>query len=178
MEGLSFLGTSIYTLIIQNDEIILFVPSEKSVYRGAASPPNMERLFSLPFTAEEALSILCGRVPLCPHLEAEIHKDGDLFVLELVCLFNRWHQRISLDPFQLDPIELHITDHLGRVILNVTWSDFHSLGETRIPTQIQVEMPLKGNHLRLTYKELELNLPLSDERFHLQLPQDTEIHAL
>jgi outer membrane lipoprotein-sorting protein len=178
VEGLSFLGTSMYTLIITHGELDLFIPSEKTMYRGAASPLNLERFLSLPFTAEEALSVLCGRVPICPDEEADIYLEDNLFVLELICRASQWRQRIFLDPSQLYPVKFTLQDMAGNEFLNVTWSDFQRVEGTRMPAQIQVEMPRRGNSLSLRLKEMKLNHPVPEERFNLDLPPNTAIRPL
>lgn len=175
LEGLSPLGSSLYSLVIQGEELLLFVPSEKRVYRGAASPRLMARLFSLPLKAEEALGVLSGRVPLCRGRDKRVYGEGDRLILEMICEPHGWLQKVPLDPRNMDPMGFQLQDPSGQEILVVTWKDFQREGEARVPTEILVEMPSSKHMLRFRIDELEINAPIPQERFQLILPPDTEV---
>jgi hypothetical protein len=178
VEGVSPLGSSVYSLLILRGEIELFVPSEGKAYRGAATAQVLERLFALPMSPEAALSVLCGRVPLCPVGEATVEKEGALYALEVACEDGGWRQRVRLDPTHLDPVRLSLRDPLGREVLVVAWSGFRSSGDTRIPTEIQVDLPLKGDRLSLRLEDFDVNPQVPEDRFRLIIPPGTKILPL
>ena len=178
LEGVSPLGSSVYSLLMLRGEIELFIPSEGKAYRGEATSRVLERLFSLPMTPEETLSVLCGRVPLCPAAEASVEREGEFVALQVLCQSGGWNQRVRFDPMYLEPVGFSLQDPSGRDVLVVAWRAFRSEGGTSIPTEIQVELPQKGDRLSLRLVEFDLNLQVPEERFRLIIPPGTEILPL
>ncbi len=177
LEGFTPLGTSAYSLTIHDGELQLFVPSEARVYRGLANPQSLARFLSLPLEPEQAVSVLCGRVPLCAYPDAAVLGEEGWVVLEMVCP-SGWSQRVRLHPEGLSPAAISFLDASGQRVLEVVWSEFREVGELRMPTQIRVDMPPTGDALSVELQELEVNIPVSESAFRLLLPPGTETSPL
>lgn len=177
LEGFTPLGTSAYSLTIHEGELQLFIPSEARVYQGVASSGSLARLLSLPLEPEQALSVLCGRVPLCAHFDAAILGEEGWVVLEIVCP-SGWSQRIRLHPAGWNPAAISFLDASGQRVLEVAWGDFREVGGLSMPTQIHVEIPGTGDALSMELQELEVNVPVSESVFQLLVPPGTETSPL
>lgn len=177
LEGFTPLGTSAYSLTIHDGELQLFIPSEARVYQGLASSQSLARFLSLPLEPQQAVSVLCGRVPLCTHDDASVLVEEGWVVLEMVC-HSGWSQRVRLHPAGLDPAAISLLDASGQRVLEVAWDEFRKVGEVRMPTQIRVEMPATGDALSMELEELEVNVPVSESAFRLLVPPGTETSPL
>ncbi len=177
LDGFTPLGTSAYSLTMHDGELELFIPSEAKVYQGLASPRSLERFLSLPLEPQQAVGVLCGRVPLCTRDDASVFGEEGWLVLEIVCP-SGWWQRVRLHPAGLDPAAISFLDASGQRVLEIAWSEFRQVGEVRMPTQIRVEMPATGDALSVELEELEVNAAVSENAFRLLLPPGTEISPL
>jgi outer membrane lipoprotein-sorting protein len=178
LEALSPLGPAVFSLVIRRGEVEIFAPSESRAYRGPATVQLLERLFALPLAPADALGVICGRVPLCPAERATVQKEGGLWILDLHCRTDGWQQRVRIDSSQGDPVGWNLFDRSGQVILSVVWAGHRKIGDARLPMEIHVEMPQKGNRLDLRLKDPEVNVPVPEDRFRLTIPPGTEIEPL
>jgi hypothetical protein len=171
-------GTSMFSMVIRRGEVEMYAPSESRAYRGPASVSILERLFALPLKVNEALGVLCGRVPLCPVERASVSEEAGLVLLDVACQAEGWQERIRLDPARLDPVGLNLLDPSGQVVLSVSWSGYRQFGDTRVPMEIQAEMPMKGSRLNVRLKDVEINAPIPGDKFQIVIPPDIEIKPL
>jgi len=177
LEGFTPLGTSAYSLIIHDGEMEVFIPSEARVYRGPATPQTLTRYLSIPLGPAEAISVLCGRVPLCPHEDASVGIEDDSILLEVNCP-SGWAQRVRLDHRMSLPTALSFSDPSGQRVLEVAWGEFQLVGDTHVPTRIRVEMLATGDTLSVALEEVEVNVSLQEGAFRPPLPPGTEVSPL
>jgi hypothetical protein len=64
------------------------------------------------------------------------------------------------------------------VLLTVSWDGYRNVGEMRIPTQIRAEIPSRSSRLELRIKEVDINIPMPEEKFHIIVPQGTSVEPL
>jgi outer membrane lipoprotein-sorting protein len=178
LEALSPLGPAVFSLVIRRGEVELFAPSDGRTYRGAATVKLLERLFALPMAPADALSVICGQVPLCPAERTTVKRDGGLWILDVDCRGGGLQQRIRVDPAHGDPVGLNLFDPSGQVILSIVWAGHKKVGAARLPMEIQVEMPQKGNRLDLRFKDPEVNVPIPEDRFRITIPQGISVEPL
>jgi|GEM_PF-1108503 len=178
LDALSPMGPSAVSVSIKGGKAEIYVPSEGKVLRGQVSTSLMERMFSLPLEVEETLGVLCGIPPLCVPSSAQSRTEGRAWVLDLECDDSRTHKQISLDPEKGDPLSMVILSRKGQVLLTVSWDGYRNVGEMRIPTQIRAEIPSRSSRLELRIKEVDINIPMPEEKFHIIVPQGTSVEPL
>lgn len=64
LEVLDFFGNPAAVLVTEGGRFALYDARKKVLYRGAATPENLARLFPLPLPAEDLVDLLCGAAPL------------------------------------------------------------------------------------------------------------------
>jgi hypothetical protein len=178
LEALTPMGPALFSLVLRMGKVELFAPSESKVYQGDASVELMERFFALPLKPQEAMAVLCGRVPICAVQRATSRAEGDLLLLDITCQSEGWTQRIRVEPTTQDVVGFNILDPSGDVVFSVNWGDFLEVDGVRLPGEVRAEMPSKGNSLIVRYKDVEVNAPISEERFQLRIPPGTDIRPL
>ncbi len=178
LDALSPMGPSAVSVSIKGGRAEIYVPSEGKVLRGQVSTSLMERMFSLPLELEETVGVLCGIPPLCVPSSAQSRREGRIWVLDLECDDSRTHKQISLDPEKGDPLSMVILSRKGQLLATVSWDGYTKVGEVRIPTQIRAEIPSRSSRLELRMKEVDINIPMPEEKFDIILPQGTSVEPL
>lgn len=177
LDALSPMGPSLLSLSINKGVAEVFVPGEARALRGAASEKIMERLFALPMKVEEVLSVLCGRPPLCSPASARTKAEAGVWILELDC-HSGIHEQLRVDPMHADPLGMVVLSSSGQVLLNISWSDYQKVENLRLPAQIRADLPSKETRLELRLRELNPNLAIPEERFHLEIPKEIQVEPL
>ncbi len=179
LEALSPMGPSLLSISISRGVAQVYVPGEKRALRGAASDKIMERLFALPMKVDEVLGVLCGRPPLCAKFSSvEARSEAGVWILELDCQDSGLHQQLRLDPVHGDPMGMVVLSSSGQLLVSISWSGFKKVNDLRLPTEIRVELPAKASRVELRLKELDPNLPIPEERFRLEIPQEIQVEPL
>lgn len=176
LDALSPMGPSMVTVSIKGTKALVYVPGEARALKGEVSSSVMERIFSIPLGVEETVGVLCGIPPLCEPSKAQSRAEGKVWVLDLECQGS--HEQISLDPEKGDPLSMVILSDKGKVIATVSWDGYKRVGDTRIPTQIRAEVPSRSSRLEMKIKEVEINIPMPEEKFEIILPQGTSVEPL
>ena len=178
LEGISPLGTSMYSFVHQNDTVEIFFPSEKRAFRGIGSKQSLERIIPIPMDVEDVIDIMTGRVPLCGDDKAVVYREGGFIVLNEICAESGWRRKIRFEPERLDPADMRIRSSEGDIRTLVTWDAYKEYDGIRMPTKIRVEVPKQKTELIIRFDELEVNKPLDPDQFQLILPPGSEIRPL
>jgi hypothetical protein len=81
--------------------------------------------------------------------------------------------RVDLLPYQQD-----VYDNKGTLVTQATYRKYRVFGQTEFPTEINIQRPQDEYAVNLSIQKLTLNLPLSDEQFHLKIPAGYHIQNL
>jgi hypothetical protein len=92
---------------------------------------------------------------------------------ELLLARNLWFERRNLSLERLQ-----IFDPAGEEITDARYLDYGEFAGIPYPQRITIDRPKDRYGLALTVTKLEFNLPLGDEKFHLEQPPGSELRDL
>jgi hypothetical protein len=166
MELFSPLG-AVFVLAASDGVLAAYVRDEATVYRGAASPENLERYIQVDLPIDTAVDLVLGTPPLSAAAGGVVSADG-----ATVKLWQELGDEIAvawLDP-TLEPLRYERQDADGRVLVRAAFDDYASASGARIPTRLGIELPQTQRRIDIVLSEPEVNPPLPATVFALQTP--------
>lgn len=95
-----------------------------------------------------------------------IRNQGDNWVLSRKIYFSRT---------DLLPNRQEILDETGTVVTDARYSNYKDYGDLQFPSKIEIKRPEEEYDITLTIVKLDLNQPLSDDKFVLEQPAGTQV---
>ncbi|PLX94454.1 MAG: hypothetical protein C0621_05400 [Desulfuromonas sp.] len=169
-EVLSPFGTPLLLLASDGETLDLFYPGENRFYRGAASWGNLSQILRLPVSPAVLVPLVLFEPPLLPWREATVERLHDGVRLRLVA-DDGGEQHFDFD-LELRLQQGDYIDSAG-VNLSLNYGDFSP--ETGFPQTMALELPGASARLSLSFSEVDLNVALPLERFHLTPPAMGEV---
>lgn len=172
-ETLSPFGNPVLTVAAGAGRLNVLVPGEGRFLAGEASYQNMQRFTRLPLQLADLVGLLLYQVPIIPPGAPQISAEEDgrqrliLAAEEGVrqeALFDRELRLVETAYFQGEEL-----------VLKVGYGEF---GEDGFPRFISLETPAEKTEARVTFSEVEVNVPLPEERFRLTPPSGYQIEPL
>jgi len=146
-----------------------YFPSEKILYRGAATAENVARFTRVFLSPREIVGLLLG-APVLP-LTAEactVHFDADLGWRQVTCL-SSGKEKISLwfepQTFQLRRVEMRAADET--VAKRMELSDYRPVGNYLFPFEIVLFDLQSQQQASIFYERVELNPQQAETIFTL-----------
>jgi hypothetical protein len=97
-----------------------------------------------------------------PTTTVEAGSDGDSF---RVLVYGTLFRTVLVDPGTADILQVRDYDVLGRIVTDITLSDYAPFGSTRFPLRLSVDRPLDGVRMDLRLGETKLNKPIELKAF-------------
>ena len=167
---LDILGRTLLSLAANGDRVQVLSPSEGKFFQGPASPRNLAAFIPPAVTLPQALRLLVGALPLSPGPPSKFDYDpaAGQYLLE-------WRQaeglkeRLWVAAQGLYPLKDEYFGGAERPRFTAELADF---GETvpDFPGKITLKTEAPKMELRLAYKELSLNPPLTPADLTLTPP--------
>lgn len=147
-----------------------YVPQEKTLYRGAATPMNIARFIRIPLAARDITSLLLGLPVLPTHEEiGSAHADPDTGGYQLT-VGSAGHETHTLwfdrQRRLLTRWEAHAPD--GALLARVIFADYRKVGGQYFPFEIVMSDTQTKQEASIYYERVELNPPLPDTLFTLR----------
>ena len=174
LETLNFLNQPLLILTTDGVTLQAISLSENRFYRGAVSE-GLTHFMGLRMGSEELVSLILGEIPL--RGDATINYDSRRGLYRLTFPPSaRWEtETFWIDPKTLRVLEISKTDPLGREEIRILFGPFRKRGSVTFPTKIQIELPTVDNRIRLNFRKVEINPPLSPDLFRLPIPPGIEV---
>jgi hypothetical protein len=177
LEVLNMFMQPVQFFVLNEHDLMWYIPADKKVLRGAPTSLNIYRLLGIRVSATELVSILLGGVPLPssrdikPRLSYQ-EAEGS-YRLQFCPETDRCFHQIWLDSHRLYGIKLIHTPEPTRE-WQINWENFERLQGYYLPTLIKLERLDQSCWLELKYSQPAINLPLSRDKFWLELPPGVE----
>jgi len=84
-------------------------------------------------------------------------------------------RKIVFSRTDLEPHRQLIYDENGKLATDVRYGEYKDYDGIRFPTQTEIERPQEEYDITLNILKLDLNKPLSDDQFDLQVPAGAEV---
>lgn len=166
-EVLSPLG-AVFVLTASHGRLAAYARNESTVYRGAASPANLERYTTIDLPLSSAIDLLLGTPPLGPDGPLVVSRDGIDVQLRQD---GGTSARVLWFDAQLDPIRYEQHDANGRVLLRAEFGTYIDAGGVRLPTRLSLQTPAAQRRVDIELREPEVNPALAEALFALDTPR-------
>jgi outer membrane lipoprotein-sorting protein len=180
VDVLNFWGQPVVAFLLNDQEMKLMVYPENKLYRGPANAANLSRFIPLPVTSKDFLAILTGRVAFAQYekpvlLEA---KDPNFYYLELTSLKGNERLKLTIESQSLNITSAQWQNPQGQEIMQAEFSEFISQGSITAPREIKLASGDQANQVRIHFRDLTYNVPLSPEAMALPVSSGVQELAL
>jgi outer membrane lipoprotein-sorting protein len=175
LEAEAPIGGSIVATVVSDGKRFAMLDSRNGRFlEGPATACNVARFLRLVLPPEEIVSVLLGSAPLegTPLAVEWDPREGGREVLTLGTA-DGGSERLVLDgdPLRWDLLEAERRDAAGQVRWRVRHEGWGPQADgVRLPLRISIEEPPHGGDVRLKLRDVEVNVELLDEVFHLVPP--------
>ena len=190
------LGTRVFDMASDGENFTLLIPTKGTAYQGPTkltkkSPNTLENM--RPGFFLDAI-IVRG---LSPDEQYTVSADSDtvedaskkhlLLIQEYILSVMRpipgsqelrqlrviHFHRDDLLPYQQD-----LYDDQGNLETQVFYGRYADFGDNKYPSTVTIKRPLEEYQVVLTVEKVTENMPLSDDQFHIKIPEGTKIQQL
>lgn len=167
LEVLSPFGT-VFVLTASDGTLAAYSRDEATVYRGVASPENLARYAGVDLPIPTAVDLLLGTPPVDRGEEGVVSRSAEGVEL--------WQNRtrgsqVTWFTTLLEPVRYEQRDEDGYVQLRATFEAYASVGGTRLPTFLDLELPPSRERIEITLRDPEVNPILASSVFALEAPR-------
>ncbi|MBI4516825.1 MAG: DUF4292 domain-containing protein [Deltaproteobacteria bacterium] len=178
LEVLSPFG-SVFVLAADNGELAAYVRSESTVYRGQATPANLERFAHVHLEVSDAVELLLGTPPVRAVQDESVSFDSQAGLLRLwrrqdagaqVIWFNEALQAVATEERAAD----------GLVLWRARFAAFGA-EHAGMPAHIDLELPAEQRRVSLELSDIEVNPALTAALFNFTTPsgvQDVQLEDI
>jgi len=139
-------------------------------YRGPACPENVGRLLPLALPPADVTRLLLGGAPAPAHASATVGWDARVGAYRLVREIAGGTQDIWVAHGTGDVLRTTVSRGGARVV-EVDFEDVRIVSGQRLPHVLRVRMTEGDVDLRIVYREVDVNVDLSDDAFQLPCPE-------
>jgi hypothetical protein len=158
---------AVFVLTAADGVLAAWARDESTVYRGSASPENLQRYAQVDLPVTTAVDLLLGTPPVQADPASVVSADDG--AVELWQDSGRLVQVVWLSP-ALEPLRYEQRASDGRVLLRATFGEYAAIDGVRMPTQLGIELPPEQRRLDIALTETEVNPVLADAIFALETP--------
>jgi outer membrane lipoprotein-sorting protein len=172
VEVLSLFG-SVFLLVAEDGQMTAYARAENTVYRGQASPQNLERYVRLGLPVEELVDIVLGTPPL-RHGRTQVSFDEGAGAIRLHRSFDGGAQTVWLSDASL-PLATEEVGADGTARWRATFGAYEEHGGVPVATHIGLDLPAWSQSLEITLQDLEVNPTLDRSAFVFQAPAGSKV---
>lgn len=166
VEAMSPLGVALIVAAGPN-QIAVFDPSRDTLMRGPADADTLERFARIPMEPRRAVRLLMALPPTSAILSSAPTEVSDRNNLRLFTYAARDGVVDQLGFAQNHLALVRERDASGRIICEVTYSDYRDVGAATFPFKIDAGFPETGARLKLRYESPQVDQPIPDSAFIL-----------
>jgi outer membrane lipoprotein-sorting protein len=162
----------IFVLATSAGRLAAYAREEATVYRGTASPANLERYTSVELPITAAIDLLLGTPRLDGDPDPVVSRDAG--AVRLLCDGGDRTARVMWFTPQRDPARFERWAPRGDVVLRATFSDYVEVNGFRMPLQLSLETPATQRRIDIEFREPEINAVLDAPLFALDTPRGSK----
>jgi outer membrane lipoprotein-sorting protein len=175
VEALSPLGVALVVAADAN-QVAIYDPSKDTIARGAATADTLNRVAQIPLAPEPAVRLLLGLPPtdsLISGSAVPTTADNGMSQLSYTQA-DGTVDRIAFDNGNL--ARLSETASSGKLIYQVSYSDYRDIGGLQFPHTIEASFPATATAINLRYEDPTIDSVIPDSTFVLSPgPQTREL---
>lgn len=163
LEVVNFWGQSLVTFLSDGADFRFLVYPEGKLYRGPATASNLRRFIPFPVTLSELLAIMTGHLDYENYQGAELlpAADPETYLLALTPRHREGRVILEVASSSLQPVAARWYSPQGEMWLQVAWQDWQDQRGIRVPHEIRLADGSNRYQLRLRYREVQTDIPLT-----------------
>ncbi len=174
-----------FDMVSNGTQFRLFIPSKERFIEGTSemeplSPNKWENL-----RPQHFLDALIVRPIDAAHDETTLEnltdEDNAVYILSVNAHANGQlvlQRQLWFDRLKLHLIRQLIFDPSGDILTDARYSDWQQYDNIAFPKEIDIERPKDEYGVVITAVTIEMNKPLSDDKFLLEQPEGSQLHVL
>jgi hypothetical protein len=173
VEVLSLFGAA-FLLVVDNGWMTAYARDEDTVYRGQASPENLQRYVRLGLPVGELVDLVLGTPPPQPGQRAQVSFDAAAGWIRLRRELGSGAQTVWFSTATL-PAATEEFGADGVTRWRATFADYQDHGGVPVAAHIGLDVPAWSQSLDITLQDIELNPPLDHSTFAFQAPPGSKV---
>lgn len=168
---LNFWGQSMLSFLSDGQEMKLLVYSDSKLYRGPATPENLRRFLPVVVSQEDFLAALTGHIAFQNYEKPVLLDSPDPAQLRLELTARNGLEKVKLtvEAQTLQMVSAQWVSPQGQETLRADFGNFLVSGGLAGPSEITLASGDRENEVRLRYRNLTLNPPLTASAWELPL---------
>jgi outer membrane lipoprotein-sorting protein len=175
VEVLSLFG-SVFLLVADDGQMTAYARQENTVYRGLASPQNLQHYVHLGLPVDELVDIVLGTPPLRDG-RAQVSFDAAAGAVRLRRTFDQGAQTVWFSDDAL-PVATEEIDAGGAAHWRATFGEYENHGGVPIATRIGLDLPAWSQSMEIALQDVEVNPTLDRSVFAFQAPSGSKVVEL
>ena len=172
VEVLSVFGT-VFLLVADDGQMTAYARNENTVYRGQASPQNLQRYVRLGLPVDELVDIVLGTPP--PRAgRAQVSFDEAAGAIRLRRLVEEGAQTVWFSDATL-PVATEEVGADGVPHWRATFAEYEDHGGVPIATRIGIDLPAWSQSMEIALQDIEVNPTLDHSAFAFQAPSGSKV---
>ncbi len=167
-EALSPFGQAMLMLATDGEELTVFVPGERTFYRGDATLENIQRLLRIPLRLEDLVRLILYDIPVVDARSRSLEADPAGGYRMLLQGGGGLRQEILFDPSRRLVSTAYFRGE--ELALRVGYGRFRE-GDPAFPLTVKLEMPGQDSSAEVNFTELRTNVAIPATRFRLTPPE-------
>lgn len=173
VQTFDFFGNPAASLAAAGGELSLYDARERAVYRGAATEENLSRLVPVPLTPRDLATLLCGSAPILDGTPVRASPGRGFVELEIAAGGRRQVLRIGAGAAVL--ASSVSAGEGGRGAYDVALDGFDAFPGKFFPAEVKVAAKEPRAEVRLTWSEVDSDVPLDDAMFTPTVPRGARV---
>jgi outer membrane lipoprotein-sorting protein len=176
-KGFTFLGLTLFDLVIGDNDFQLFLPSKNELYQGNREDAYNSPI-SLPLLPDDITSIFYSDLYESPHLHC--WEEEDYYLLssarggETTPLRSK---KLWIEKGQLTIVTMEVYNR-GELDTRYSFDNYKLVGENYFPYAVEIERVTDGSFIKIAIDTIELNHPIDPEAFRINADTIKSINTL
>ncbi|MDF1591354.1 MAG: DUF4292 domain-containing protein [Desulfobacterales bacterium] len=164
-------GQPMVSLSTDGQYLYLISHADGEFYKKPSNNPTLQRLVSIPISANDIISILTARLPIREHHTAELTADesGRGYILTLSKKWRGVTEKIYLDTDKRSVLQIEIYGASDQLSYRTVFQGKQHVNEFELPAKIMVS-DTEGNRFELEIDKYWTDVPLLPSIFVLAPP--------
>jgi outer membrane biogenesis lipoprotein LolB len=144
VELLNMLGTPLTSLSGDGATVTIVTHDNHKQYHFRQTPTALASVIDVPIGIEDLQNLLAGRLPVPPHVSAQLLPAPAGTTDVMLILKNRWNNvvaRLQIDQTTHDIKALWALDFNGALKYQIQWLHWKEVDSFRVPSELVIETP-------------------------------------
>lgn len=163
---------NVFKSVIRNDSVFFYLPERNEYYLDSYERFSETKGWEWGIGLKDFLNLIVGKNGLekAPLRFVKSEKNDLVFVSE----DEFWERKFWVDQRKKQLTKSEWTGKNNGQILRIDYKNYKDYEGRKLPSFLQIKIPSERETLKVRFKKRKINLPISEKRFRLTIPQDAQ----